>query len=946
MKRILLSLFFVAMVASAFAHTFEDGLHRAWAPTPPMGWNSWDCYGAGVNEEQVMANADYMAEHLADYGYEYVVVDIRWYVDNQGPSTGYIGWNASSSEPQFCYDQWGRYIPSPKRFPSSAGGAGFKPLADYVHSKGLKFGIHLMRGLPRAAAAARCPLKGAEGVTLDMISNSDSTCTWLQDNRKVISCDNGQKYYNSIFELYAQWGVDFVKIDDLSRPYHTGEIAMIRHAIDACGRPMVLSLSPGKTDINRADHVLAHANMWRLVDDMWDNWDQVYALFAECNAWSAHRLPGAWPDPDMLPLGRLQVLQADRDSRLTHDEQLSMMSLFQIFKSPLIFGGDLPRNDEFTNSLLTNRDALYMNSYSESNRQLFNSDNKIGWMAVDPANGDRFAALFNTAGFDFVNPEGALYRSGTISCATPGLSCDVQVNIPEGSKTLALIVTTGGDTFSCDWADWINPIVKLKSGATVEITDAHVVRSQLGWGTLGINKSVGGGALKVGDTTYDKGFGVHSPSIVLLDLPDDAVSFSAVGGLDFGGTSQKDANPTVEFMVYNYDPVIHEANGVKVDPIKQVACSGWLDGLHNRQYTTIEAPIDGAEKLWLVVTNGGDNPDWDRTDWANPVLVKRDGTEVNLTELLTPAETPINGWTEAKINRNNQGNTITIDGVQYQLGLGCNAPAKFVFNLPEDHDFVTFRSLVGLDDDVINGPDAAKWGATVEARVFVQDPTPASSAAVTLDLALLGLDAGQSAEITDMWSGEKEGNFKGAEFVKTLNTHASALYRVSPQGRANSADVNMSLAAVANSNAIDFTVTVTGADSAEDSYIQILMDGKVIVTLPVDNTGVVSYRGDGLPAGSHSFVARYSGTPAVASCSSEAISHTVENSGIVVTESRLDDFEVIPGGIVVTSSCHDALNIYNTAGVLIKTVTVEPGKNTIMLPAGVYAVTGHTFMIR
>lgn len=939
MKHILLSLFAAAGLLTASAHTIDEGIHRAWAPTPPMGWNSWDCYGAGVNEEQVKANADYMAEHLAPYGYEYIVVDIRWYVDNQGPTTTYVGWGQSSSDAQFCYDEWGRYIPSVKRFPSAAGGAGFKPLADYVHSKGLKFGIHLMRGLPRAAAAARCPLKGAEGVTLDMISSNDSICGWLQDNRKVLSCDNGQLYYNSIFELYAQWGVDFVKIDDLSRPYHTGEISMIRHAIDGCGRPMVLSLSPGRTDIGNADHVLAHANMWRLVDDMWDNWNQVYALFERCDLWSTHRLPGAWPDPDMLPLGHL----FDHDTRLTEDEQQTMLTLYQIFKSPLIYGGDMPHNDEFTNALLTNRDALYVNNYSESNRQIFNANNKIGWMTVDPANGDRFAALFNTAGFDFINPEGALYRSGTISCATPGFSCDIDVALPQGSKTLALVVTDGGDSFSCDWADWINPVVKLKDGSTVDLTQAQVVRNTQGWGVLGVNKNIGGGTLQVGEISYDKGFGCHASSLMLFDLPDDVVSFQAMGALDHGGTSQEGNKSSVEFMVYNYDPTIHDANNVKADPFKQVACSGWLDGLHNRQFTTIEAPIEGAKKLWLVVTNGCDNGDWDRTDWANPVLVKRDGTEVNLTELLTPAETPINGWSNAKINKNNQGNTITIDGVQYQLGLGCNAPAQFVFNLPEGHDFVTFKSIVGLDDDVIKGPDAARWGATVEARVFVEDPTPTASAPVGLDLTLLGLEVGQSAEITDLWNGTKEGTFKDDEFVKTYNTHASGFYRIAPQGRANSAEITLTVNANKSDDTVNFNATVSDGAN-DDAYVQILMDGNVIATMPAAAT--VNYSAAHLPAGAHSFTARYSGTPAVASCESQPVNFNVESAGIAAVDYRNVNIEVIPGALKVVSSEHGILNIYNTMGVAVKSAPLEPGVNTISLPAGLYAVAGQTFMIR
>ena len=109
-----------------------------------MGWNSWDCYGPCVREEEVKANADYMAEHLKSHGWQYIVVDIQWYEPN-ARAQGYN--NFAPLE----MDSWGRLIPAVNRFPSAADGNGFKPLADYVHNKGLKFGIHMMRGIPRQA---------------------------------------------------------------------------------------------------------------------------------------------------------------------------------------------------------------------------------------------------------------------------------------------------------------------------------------------------------------------------------------------------------------------------------------------------------------------------------------------------------------------------------------------------------------------------------------------------------------------------------------------------------------------------------------------------------------------------------------------------------------------------------------------------------------------------
>ena len=141
----LITLLTVCGVQSQNNNQNRNADFHKWAETPPMGWNSWDCFGANVTEAEVKANADYMAEHLKDYGWEYIVVDIRWFVENQ--TTGYYNFK----DPKYVLDEYGRYMPAVNRFPSAGNGNGFKPLADYVHSKGLKFGIHLMRGVPTLA---------------------------------------------------------------------------------------------------------------------------------------------------------------------------------------------------------------------------------------------------------------------------------------------------------------------------------------------------------------------------------------------------------------------------------------------------------------------------------------------------------------------------------------------------------------------------------------------------------------------------------------------------------------------------------------------------------------------------------------------------------------------------------------------------------------------------
>ncbi|ANY70802.1 alpha-galactosidase [Paenibacillus sp. BIHB 4019] len=375
--------------------------HHELAVTPPMGWNSWDCYGASVKEEEVRANARYMAEHLKPFGWEYVVVDIQWYEP---------GAYSSSYRPfvPLEMDEYSRLLPAVNRFPSAADGQGFKPLSEYVHSLGLKFGIHIMRGIPRQAAHADTKILGTDATARSIAQAGDgSICPWNTDMYGVnTNKDGAQQYYNSLFELYASWGVDFVKVDDIaaSRLYgiRADEISMIRQAIDSCGRPMVLSLSPGPAPVEHAEELTAGANMWRITDDYWDLWHLLYEMFERCEKWAPHVGPGHWPDCDMLPLGHLGIRSvdgggADRWTRFTRDEQVTMMSLWSIFRSPLMFGGELNDNDEWTLSLLTNKEVLALHQNSRDARQVYrDSADRIVWTAGSAeGEGTAYVALFN-----------------------------------------------------------------------------------------------------------------------------------------------------------------------------------------------------------------------------------------------------------------------------------------------------------------------------------------------------------------------------------------------------------------------------------------------------------------------------------------------------------------------------------------------------------------------
>jgi DUF1680 family protein len=374
----------------------EQPAFAQWAKTPPMGWNSWDCYGPTVEEHEVKANADYMAKYLKPYGWEYIVVDIRWFVEND-KAGGY-----NQTDPHYVLDEYGRYLPALNRFPSAAGGKGFKPLADYIHAKGLKFGIHIMRGVPKQAVEKKLPIKGTP-YAADQIYSTSLQCEWLRDNYTIIDKPGAQEYYSSLMELYASWGVDFLKVDDLSRPYHKREIEMIRKAIDRCGRPIVLSMSPGKTPVSEALHARANSNMWRMVDDVWDAWRDVAHLMKVAQGWYPYIEP-TWPDCDMIPLGRIAIRGErgkDRMTRLSNDEQHSLMTFFAIFRSPLMFGGDLPSSDGLTLSLLTNSEVLRMHRESTDVRQLLQENGKVAITSRNAATGERYLAVFNISD----NPE-------------------------------------------------------------------------------------------------------------------------------------------------------------------------------------------------------------------------------------------------------------------------------------------------------------------------------------------------------------------------------------------------------------------------------------------------------------------------------------------------------------------------------------------------------------
>jgi alpha-galactosidase len=539
-----LLVFIILALCSAILRAQDFG---TWASTPPMGWNSWDCFGPTVTEQEVRANAEYMADRLKKFGWQYIVVDIRWYIEND-KAHGY-----NEKDPMMAVDEFGRFLPAVNRFPSSAGGKGFKPLADYVHGLGLKFGIHIMRGIPRLAVEKNTPIPVTAYRARD-IHSTKALSTWLRDMYTVDASKAGaQEYYTSLFRLYASWGIDFVKVDDISSPYHKDEIELIRKAIDGCGRPIVLSLSPGPTPLEEAEHVGTHANMWRIIGDFWDNWSQLEDHFRLFEKWIPSMRPGHWPDGDMLPLGRIGIRAEQGDPRManfTRDEQITLMSLFLICRSPLMFGGNLPDTDQFTLDLMTNEEALSVLHRSRNNRLLLDDEEKIVWLADDALTGDKYCALFCVDRRP-IQENNALWSSKLLTHKPDQQSTTVNVNIGKAKK-LYLVVTDGGNGIDWDHADWIEPRLTGKKG-TLRLTDLQWVAATAGWNMAKTRESVMGNRLTVDNNEYADGIGTHAPSIIEYDVPEGYDTFSTIVGLDKECVDHTEG-ATVKFHVFTEQP--------------------------------------------------------------------------------------------------------------------------------------------------------------------------------------------------------------------------------------------------------------------------------------------------------------------------------------------------------------------------------------------------------
>jgi hypothetical protein len=530
-----------------------DPAFWSWAQTPPMGWNSWDGFATTVTEAQTRAHVDVMAQKLHQYGWEYIVVDIQWY-EPLANSFDY------RKDAKLEMDEWGRLVPATNKFPSAIGGKGFKPLAAYIHSLGLKFGVHLMRGIPRQAVAAKTPIKGTSYTAAD-IADTKSLCFWNGDMYGVdMSKPGAQEYYNSVFEMFASWGLDFVKVDDLSAPYHKAEIEGIRKAIDHTGRAIVFSTSPGATPVSEGVHISTHANMWRVSGDFWDNWPQLFSQFDRLRDWTPFRAPGHFPDADMLPLGVLQM--GKNKTHYSRDEQFTLMSLWSIARSPLMIGADLTKLDDFTLSLLTNDEVITVNQNSSNNRELFHRDGFYGWVADVPGSADKYLALFNTrAKPGELSPDRAIFQSPPISRRTPERGVKIDEDVTGASK-LFLVVDDGRGGNGGEDIVWSEPTLITTNGS-IKLTELKWVNATSGRGQVSTEHSASGKDLMVAGKPAPFGIGTHAKSVIEFDLPAGVTRFQAFAGIDDSGAApQRGGGPGggLRFLVFTQSPFATEAS--------------------------------------------------------------------------------------------------------------------------------------------------------------------------------------------------------------------------------------------------------------------------------------------------------------------------------------------------------------------------------------------------
>lgn len=395
--------FIVALLSLCVQGSFARD--RALASKPPMGWNSFDSYGVYLYEKAAFSNLDVLADKYLPFGYDYFVIDNGWFGEYKlRPGTIYSMERHASD---VHIDEFGLLQPSVCYFPN-----GFSELIKKCHSKGLKFGLHLMRGIPRKAVEQNLPIKGTNYRARD-IADTVNVCRWCHYNYGVdLSKPGAQEFYNSLIDQLATWGVDLIKVDDIV-PYPEEVKALIK-AVNQCGRDIVISLSPGdRVPVEHID-VYKQANMLRVTGDVWDTQSDIDKCFAAWRKWSGYEESGFWLDMDMIPFGKLQLMSPailnkedisnsalyagkgyTRRSELDKEQMKTFITMRALSASPLMIGGDLLTMDEYSYHLLTDADIIACNQNGRMGKLIYEKEGIEVWKVEGTQPGKGWIGLFN-----------------------------------------------------------------------------------------------------------------------------------------------------------------------------------------------------------------------------------------------------------------------------------------------------------------------------------------------------------------------------------------------------------------------------------------------------------------------------------------------------------------------------------------------------------------------
>lgn len=362
---------------------------------PLLGWNSFDSFGGYLHEQAAFEQLEAFAAKLAPHGYEYFVVDIGWYGEYElKPGTLFPSPETKHAMDAHL-DEHGLPLPSKCYFPG-----GFDALIDRTHKLGLKFGVHLMRGVPRKAVERKLPIKGLEDVTCADIADTSSTCPWCHYNYGIdMSKSGAQEYHDALVQQLADWGVDFIKADDITA--YPDEILAYVQAIQRCGRDIKLSLSHGGEADPKLMPVYRQADMVRMTKDIWDDPESIERSYNAWAHWQPFTEPGFWPDLDMIPFGDLQTMSPEpgrgeladgqnpslcgkgfrRTDQLNADERRTFMTQRILSASPLMYGGDMATMSDEVVELLTKSRALACNQNGVSAREIYMRGDVQVWRA-------------------------------------------------------------------------------------------------------------------------------------------------------------------------------------------------------------------------------------------------------------------------------------------------------------------------------------------------------------------------------------------------------------------------------------------------------------------------------------------------------------------------------------------------------------------------------------